>query len=263
MLRTSAQTPHSVRCAGHCGTIVWRSLGMMFILRSTYERVSMSIVFRPKYISFDCYGTLIYFQMAPAARQLFADRIRAEDMDQFCKDFSAFRLDEVLGAWKPYYEVVYNSLLRTANKWKVPFRESDASTIYDAVPTWGPHPDTVAGLAKIADKIPLVILSNAMDNQLVHNVQKLEVPFHRVYTAQQAKAYKPRLQAFEYMIDQLDAKPEDFLHVSSSMRYDLMSAHDMGIKNKAFVNRGHEPGTPFYGYTEIKDIGGLAALVGL
>jgi 2-haloacid dehalogenase len=97
----------------------------------------------------------------------------------------------------------------------------------------------------------------------VHNVQKLEVPFHRVYTAQQAKAYKPRLQAFEYMIDQLDAKPEDFLHVSSSMRYDLMSAHDMGIKDKAFVNRGHEPGTPFYGYAEIKDIGGLAALVGL
>jgi len=183
--------------------------------------------------------------------------------DEFCKDFSAYRFDEVLGDWKPYYEVVYNSLLRTANKWKVPFRASDVSAIYEAVPTWGPHPDTVAGPAKIADKIPLVILSNAMDHQLVHNVQKLEVPFHRVYTAQQAKAYKPRRQAFEYMIDQLDAKPEDFLHVSSSMRYDLMSAHDMGIKNKAFVNRGHEPGTPFYGYSEIKDIGGLAALVGL
>lgn len=223
----------------------------------------MSIVFRPKYISFDCYGTLIYFQMAPVARQLFADRVKAEDMDQFCKDFSAFRFDEVLGAWKPYYEVVYNAVLRTANKWRIPFREADVSAIYDAVPTWGPHPDTVAGLAKIADKIPLVILSNAMDHQLVHNVAKLEVPFHRVFTAQQAKCYKPQLRAFEYMIDQLDAKPEDFLHVSSSMRYDLMSAHDVGIKNKAFVNRGHEPGTPFYEYSEIKDIGGLAALVGL
>jgi 2-haloacid dehalogenase len=84
-----------------------------------------------------------------------------------------------------------------------------------------------------------------------------------VYSAQQAKAYKPQLTAFEYMIDQLGASPDDFLHVSSSMRYDLMSAHDIGIKNKAFVNRGHEPGTPFYQYQEIADIGGLAGLVGL
>jgi 2-haloacid dehalogenase len=223
----------------------------------------MSIIFRPKYISFDCYGTLIFFQMAPMARKLFADRISPDNMDQFCKDFSSFRLDEVLGDWKPYYDVVYNSVLRTANRWKVSFRESDVAEIYAAVPTWGPHPDVTEGLARIADKIPLVILSNAMDAQLVHNVEKLGVPFHRVYTAQQAKAYKPRMRPFEYMIDQLGAKPEDFLHVSSSMRYDLMTAHDIGIKDKAFVNRGHEPGTPFYNYAEITNIGGLAGLVGL
>ena len=42
-----------------------------------------------------------------------------------------------------------------------------------------------------------------------------------------------------------------------------MPAHDIGIKNKVFVNRGFEPSTPYYGYTEIKDIGGLPAVVGL
>jgi 2-haloacid dehalogenase len=52
--------------------------------------------------------------------------------------------------------------------------------------------------------------------------------------------------------------------VSSSFRYDLMPAHDMKIKNKAFVARGHEvPANAFYGYQQITDIGGLAALVGL
>lgn len=39
--------------------------------------------------------------------------------------------------------------------------------------------------------------------------------------------------------------------------------HDMGIRNKVWVNRAHEPANPFYGYTEINDIGGLAAVVGL
>jgi 2-haloacid dehalogenase len=78
-----------------------------------------------------------------------------------------------------------------------------------------------------------------------------------------AQAYKPRLQAFEYMLDNLGCGPEDILHVSSSLRYDLMSANDLGIKNKVFVARGHEPSTPYYNYTEIKDIGGLAGVVGL
>ncbi|MOA63192.1 hypothetical protein D3C78_1888340 [compost metagenome] len=54
------------------------------------------------------------------------------------------------------------------------------------------------------------------------------------------------------------------LHVSSSFRYDLMPAHDMKIKNKAFVARGHEqPGNACYSYRQIADIDGLAALVGL
>jgi 2-haloacid dehalogenase len=96
------------------------------------------------------------------------------------------------------------------------------------------------------------------------NVDKLGAPFHKVITAEQAQAYKPRLAAFEFMLDNLGCGPEDILHVSSSFRYDLMPAHDMKIKNKAFVARGHEvPGNAFYGYQQITDIGGLPALVGL
>ena len=57
--------------------------------------------------------------------------------------------------------------------------------------------------------------------------------------------------------------PEHILHVSSSLRYDLMSAHDLRFGTRAFVNRGHGPGNAAYGYTEIADIGGLPGLVGL
>jgi 2-haloacid dehalogenase len=57
---------------------------------------------RPKYISFDCHGTLIYYEMAPVARKVYADRVSADKLDAFTRDFSSYRLDEVLGAWKPY-----------------------------------------------------------------------------------------------------------------------------------------------------------------
>jgi 2-haloacid dehalogenase len=219
--------------------------------------------FRPKYITFDCYGTLIDFRMADMARELFADRVQPGQMEAFARDFAAYRLDEVLGAWKPYAEVIRNSVQRSCRRWKIEYRDADSQRIYAAVPTWGPHPDVPEPLARVAQHIPLVILSNASNDQIHHNVAKLGAPFHAVYTAQQAQAYKPRLQAFEYMLDQLGCAPEEILHVSSSPRYDLMSANDIGIRNKVFVARGHEPGNPAYGYHEIRDIGGLPALVGL
>lgn len=221
------------------------------------------MTFRPKYISFDCYGTLTRFRMDDLAREMFGGVIPAERMPQFLADFSAYRFDEVLGDWKPYETVLKNAVRRLCRKWRLQYLDEQAQRFVDGVPTWGPHADVPAGLAKIADKIPLVILSNAMDHQIQKNVALLGAPFHRVYTAQQAQAYKPRLRAFEYMLDSLGCNPEDMLHVSSSLRYDLMSADDLGIVNKVFVNRGHGPGNPAYRYVEIQDIGGLPGVVGL
>jgi 2-haloacid dehalogenase len=232
-------------------------------LEGQHVRTKRMTTFRPKYITFDCHGTLINFQMAEAARDLYGDRLDEAAMLQFINNFSAYRLDEIMGAWKPYADVVHNSLERTCKRNGVAFKEEEARMVYERVPTWGPHADVPAGLAKVAKEIPLVILSNAMNSQIMSNVAKLGAPFHAVYTAEQANAYKPRFQAFEYMFDMLGCGPEDILHCSSSFRYDLMSAHDLGIKNKVWVNRGHEPANPYYGYVEIADISGLPGVVGL
>jgi FMN phosphatase YigB (HAD superfamily) len=43
-------------------------------------------------------------------------------------------------------------------------------------------------------------------------------------TAEEARAYKPRFQTFEYMFDRLGCPPDQMMHVSSSFRYDLMTA---------------------------------------
>ncbi|MEY8880743.1 haloacid dehalogenase type II [Donghicola sp. XS_ASV15] len=221
------------------------------------------MTFRPKFITFDCHGTMILFDMAGAARDHYSAMLTPAQMDTFIADFSAYRLDEVLGAWKPYAEIVHNALERTCKRNGIPFDPAVAEDIYNRVPTWGPHADVPAGLAKIAPEIPLVALTNSMNAQIPHNIAKLGAPIAHVFTAESAGAYKPQMKAFEYMLDQLGCGPEDILHVSSSFRYDLMTAYDMGIKNKVLVNRGHEPANPYFGYTEIKDISELPAVVGL
>ncbi|RQW61873.1 haloacid dehalogenase type II [Vibrio viridaestus] len=219
---------------------------------------------KPKYITFDCYGTLIKMEFAIMARKMFQDRISSEKMEAFVKDFYKYRLDEVLNPWQPYDVVLKNSLERTCKRWGLAFHEEEGQAFYEAVPTWGPHPDVTSGLARLAKEFPLVIYSNAADEQIMSNVEQLGAPFHRVFTAEEAKVYKPRLAAFEYMLDNLGCNPEDILHVSSSFRYDLFPADDMGIKNKAFIARGHDaPANSSYSYNQLTDINALADFLGL
>ncbi|VTU45244.1 haloacid dehalogenase, type II (plasmid) [Variovorax sp. SRS16] len=118
---------------------------------------------RPKYITFDCFGTLTRFRMGELTRDIFADRIPPEQVGRFIADFSANRFDEVLGARQPYEVVLRNAIRRLCRKWKHQYLDSDAQKYYDAVPTWSPHENGPAGLAKIANEIPLVILSNDID----------------------------------------------------------------------------------------------------
>ncbi len=219
--------------------------------------------FRPRFVTFDCYGTLIFFDMAGATRRIYGEALAPDVMDAFIRSFAAYRLDEVLGTWKPYADVIANALERACKRHRVPFRTEDALRIYNEVPTWGPHPDVPAGLARVAEEIPLVILSNAMNSQMRSNVERLGAGFHTIITAEQTGTYKPQMNAFEYMLDTLGCGPEDITHVSSSFRYDLMTAHDLGIKSKVWVNRGHEPANPYYGYTEINSISSLPGVFGL
>lgn len=221
------------------------------------------MTFRPKFVTFDTHGTMIFFDMAGAARDHYADKLSPEQMEEFIRAFTAYRFDEILGAWKPYAEVVHNAVERTCKHLRIAFDPAVPADIYKRVPTWGPHADVPAGLAKVANEVPLVAITNSSNEQIPHNIAKLGAPISHVITSESARAYKPQMKTFEYMFDVLGCGPKDIVHVSSSFRYDLMTAHDMGIDHKVWVNRGHEPANPYYGYTEIPDISGLAAAVGL
>jgi 2-haloacid dehalogenase len=94
-------------------------------------------------------------------------------------------------------------------------------------------------------------------------VAQLGAPFHAVITAEQARAYKPRLAAFEYLLERLGVGVGEIVHVSSSLRYDLIPAHDLGFPNTVYVNRGYEPSVPYYGYREITSIAELPGLFGI
>jgi 2-haloacid dehalogenase len=218
---------------------------------------------RPKYVSFDCYGTLIYFEITSVTRRLLGDRLDEEQTQAFLRRFSKYRYDQVCGSYYAYQQVLHDAYARTCARFGLEVNEDAGEQLAAAVRTWGPHGDVPAPLKTMGDNYPLVILSNADDSFLDISVPTLGANFHSVFTAEQAGFYKPRYQAFEYMLDQLDATPEDFLHVSSHTRYDLMPADDLGFTQKVFLDRGYDPQSPAYNYITLTSLDELNSMLGL
>lgn len=218
---------------------------------------------RPKYVSFDCYGTLISFEIVSTTRRLLGDRLTEDQIELFLTDFRKYRYDQVCGEFYAYDQVLHDAYARTCKKWGLEVNEDAGQQLAAAVYSWEPHDDVPAPLKKLGHNFALVILSNADTKYLDVSVPKLGADFHAVYTAEQAGFYKPRYQAFEYMLDQLGAKPEEFLHVSSHVRYDLMPADDLGFTNKVYLDRGYDVQSPAYNYTTVKSLDELNSLLGI
>jgi 2-haloacid dehalogenase len=214
-------------------------------------------------VTFDMNGTLIKFSIADATREVLGDRLPAEVADEYLQATKAYRIDECMGDYKPFHQIIANSMERASRRLGLEYREADARAIYEIVPTWGPYPGVTEALNRLAEAVPLVIITNSDTGHAVRLSENLKAPFEAVISAEQMGVYKPRLAAFEYMFDKLGVTPDELVHVSASPMYDLRSAATLGIKNKVYVDRGFEHDEHWLGYERITDIADLPVLFGL
>ncbi|WP_309131164.1 haloacid dehalogenase type II [Brevibacterium sp.] len=218
---------------------------------------------RPEYVSFDNYGTLISWHMNDTARELTRGQLDDEQFAAFTAIFRRYRYDAVLGDYLPYDTILQNSFDRACKRHGIESTPEAGTVLGEAVASWGAHDGIVEPLTTMGKNYKLVILSNGDDWHLNKSVARLGADFHAVLTAEQAQSYKPRYQAFEYMLETLNARPEDFLHVSSHTRYDLIPADDLGFTNKVYFNRGFDPHARAYNYRTVASLGEVNAMLGL
>ncbi|GAA3676982.1 haloacid dehalogenase type II [Lentzea roselyniae] len=223
----------------------------------------MEFASKPKFVTFDMNGTLIRFRINDVIRQVLGDRLPAELADEFLRTGNEFRYDETLGDWKPFHQIVANSLERTMRHFGLEYRAGDGEAVYEQIPTFGPYPGVTEALRRLAEEYPLVIVTNTDDAHAPSLVENLQAPFEVVITAEQMRAYKLRLHAFQYTLDKLGATPDEIVWVSASPKYDLRSATVMGFENKVYMDRGFEPDHPWLGCKRITDIADLPVLFGL
>ncbi|TVU62028.1 haloacid dehalogenase type II [Paenarthrobacter nitroguajacolicus] len=218
---------------------------------------------KPKFVTFDMNGTLIKFAINDTMRDVLGERLPAEVADEYLRICKAYRIDECTGEYKPFHQIVADSMARASRKVGIEFRPEDAREVYDRIPTWGPYPGVTEALNRLAEAVPLVIITNSDTAVAERLAANLKAPFEVIITAEQMGMYKPRLGAFEYMFDKLGVTPDEIVHVSASPMYDHRSAAIMGIENKVYVDRGFEHDEHWLNYERITDIADLPVLFGL
>ncbi|MEW6406065.1 MAG: haloacid dehalogenase type II [Chloroflexota bacterium] len=218
----------------------------------------------PKYITFDCYGTLIDFQLTKVTVEILGERANTVNLHDFLIVFRDIRYYECLGPFQRYSDLLRTSFKKAMDQCGLRYSNKDGDRLVAAVPTWGPFPDTKPALDHLSQYCKLVIISNAEDDMIAHNVCNIDVPFYDVITAEQARAYKPTTPIFYYALRRLGCDKSDILHVAQGFNYDIMPAHGLGWE-RVWINRNSRPGNPDdYGpYTELPDLNGLPALLGI
>ena len=144
----------------------------------------------PTYVTFDCYDTLVDFDIDAATLRALGPRAEGVNVDAFLREFEEIRYQEILGAYRPYREVLRRSLAQTMRRFGLPYRDADGAAIVAAVPGFGPFPEVPPALERIRRHCKLTIISNTDDDLIAGNLRAVGVPFDRVITAEQARAYK-------------------------------------------------------------------------
>jgi 2-haloacid dehalogenase len=217
----------------------------------------------PKYVTFDCYDTLVEFLIDDVTREVLGSRLGAVDAGAFLQEFERIRYQEILGEYRPYPEVLRRSMAEAMRRHGLPYRDEDGEAIVAAVPTWGPFPDVPPALERLRRHCGIVIISNTDDDIVASNVRNIGVPFDRVITAQQARAYKPSPVIFDYALRELDCRPDEILHVAQGWEYDIVPLHALGWQ-RVWINRYGKVGDPAYGpYEELPDLTRLPDLIGV
>jgi 2-haloalkanoic acid dehalogenase type II len=195
--------------------------------------------------TFDCYGTLADWE-GGAASFLYQYKLRAGDdrpgNGRALRDrWEEIQFEVIQGDYRPYKEVLAESLRLFAAERGWPWDESEGEAMLRSMRSWQPFPDTRPALQAAHDNgIRLVIVSNTDNDILEHTLRQLDAPIDDSVTAEDVRSYKPGLPHFERALEVIGEPPEHILHVAFGFKYDIGPAQQLGFQS-AWVNRHAEP----------------------
>ena len=199
----------------------------------------------PRLVTFDCYGTLVDWE-GGAAAFLYDLALRHGEREpprgrELRDRWETLQFDLLHGEYRPYRAVLTESLRAWMAERGYDYSPEEGHALLRSIRSWQPFPDTRPALERARNNgLRLAIVSNTDRDIIEHTLRQISVPFDAVFTAEDARAYKPSDPIFEYALDRLDTPPEEILHVAFGFKYDIGPASRHGMRT-AWVNRHAEP----------------------
>ena len=197
-----------------------------------------------KFLSFDCYGTLIDWESgiwnAFQPVILFNNR---NDLtrEKVLRNFALLESEQQKQTPSMLYsEILFNVHKKFTEENELKSTDELDKNFGSSVPFWPAFADSADALRILKSKFKLVILSNVNVAGFTSSNRWLGVEFDEIYTAEHVGSYKPNPGNFEYMFDNLkkahDAEKKDILHVAQSLFHDHVPAKDFGM-NTVWIDR--------------------------
>ena len=213
-----------------------------------------------KFLSFDCYGTLIDWETGiwNAFQRIVLLNNRIDlSKEKVLSHFA--ELEEAQQTNTPsmlYPEVLYNVHQKFAKRNNLQSNEGLDKEFGNSVPYWPAFADSADALRKLKTKFKLIILSNVNDAGFADSSRRLGVEFDAIYTAEQIGSYKPNPANFEYMIKSVKQtfgiKKDSILHVAQSLFHDHIPAKAVGMTT-VWIDRQNLSKNGNWGATKVVD----------
>ncbi len=191
---------------------------------------------RYRYLTFDCYGTLIDWKVG-IERELRAalGDVRIGGKELLDAYVSAEREQE--STYKKYRDVLRLTALSLSPNLGVSITERAASKFAASVPRWPAFPDTRRFLHEMGSRgYKRYILSNVDDDLLRGTIDASGLEVDGFVTAEEVGSYKPEPGHWLRFMKKTGADKGDVLHCAQSLFHDIAPTQSIGIPS-AWVNR--------------------------
>ena len=190
----------------------------------------------PRWLSFDCYGTLIDWQSGiTGVFQEFIPPGEEVGVDVFGV-WERIQWEMLQGPYVPYMEILQTSFERAMDTLGFRCPRYATEAFLDSVARWEPFPDVNPALIRLSQRYKLALISNIDRALLGGSLRRLAVRFDMLMTAEDAQCYKPNPAILQLALKKMDCAPQEVAHVAFGAAYDLGPASDLGFRT-VYVNR--------------------------
>jgi 2-haloacid dehalogenase len=193
-----------------------------------------------KYVTFDCFGTLVSWQRG---FPLILRRVAGERAEELAQAYHRFEAEVQSGEYRTYRAVLAEALDRAATSIGLPLGADERDVLahyWDEQPVFedvGPALGALRGAGW-----QLVALTNCDEDLFARTQRTLPVQLDFAVTAESVRAYKPALEHFRRFDERTKGRAQ-WVHVACSWFHDIAPARAYGVP-RIWIDRdrtGDEP----------------------